>query len=47
LNIITKRYPAVNSLMQKIQLKKRKDTIVLTGIIATCLILMFIYVMHS
>jgi len=47
LNIITKRYPAVNSLMQKIQLKKRKDTIVLAGVIATCLILMFIYVMHS
>jgi len=47
INTITKRYPAINSVMQKIQFKKRKDTIVLAGVISACLILLFIYMMHS
>ncbi len=40
------RYPALNSLMHKIQMKKRKDTIVVAGVIASCLIFIFIYLMH-
>lgn len=43
LYLVTKRYPALNNLMQKIHLKKRKDSIVLGIVIAVCLILLFMY----
>jgi len=43
---LTKKYPAINSVMQKIRLKKRKDTLVLACVITTCLILFFLYAMR-
>lgn len=36
----------MNSVMQKINVKKRKDSLVLGGVIATCIILILLYVMH-
>lgn len=41
------RYPAINSLLHKIQFKKRKDTIVVSTVIAVCLFLIFLYLMYS
>uniref|UniRef100_A0AC34FGK8 Golgi SNAP receptor complex member 1 n=1 Tax=Panagrolaimus sp. ES5 TaxID=591445 RepID=A0AC34FGK8_9BILA len=41
-----KKYPAINNLMQKIRMKKRKDTLVLAGVITVCLILLFLYSMR-
>jgi Golgi SNAP receptor complex protein 1 len=41
-----KKYPAINNLMQKIRMKKRKDTIVLAAVITICLILLFLYSMR-
>lgn len=43
---VTKKYPALNSLMQKIRFKKRKDTIVLAAVISTCLIILFLLIMR-
>uniref|UniRef100_A0A914BZE0 Golgi SNAP receptor complex member 1 n=1 Tax=Acrobeloides nanus TaxID=290746 RepID=A0A914BZE0_9BILA len=43
---LSKKYPAINSLMQKIKFKKRKDTIVLAAVITSCLIFFFIFLMH-
>ncbi|KFD53574.1 vesicle transport v-SNARE protein [Trichuris suis] len=40
---LTKRYPAVHSLMQKIHLKKSRDAMVIAAVVSLCLILMFIY----
>lgn len=44
---LAKKYPLINGVMQKIQLKKRKDTMVMAAVISGCLILMFLYMMHS
>ncbi|KAI1729271.1 golgi SNAP receptor complex member 1 [Ditylenchus destructor] len=43
---LTRKYPAINNVINKIRVKKRKDTIILAAVISTCLILLFIYVMH-
>jgi len=43
MNMLTKKYPAINSLMQKIHLRKRRDSIVIAAVVAVCLILLFIY----
>ncbi|VDD93856.1 unnamed protein product [Enterobius vermicularis] len=44
---LAKKYPLINGVMQKIQMKKRKDTIVMAAVISGCLILTFLYMMHS
>uniref|UniRef100_A0A7E4VWF6 Golgi SNAP receptor complex member 1 n=1 Tax=Panagrellus redivivus TaxID=6233 RepID=A0A7E4VWF6_PANRE len=44
LQITMKKYPAINNVMQKIRMKKRKDTLILAGVIATCFILLFLYI---
>uniref|UniRef100_A0AC35TQQ7 Col_cuticle_N domain-containing protein n=1 Tax=Rhabditophanes sp. KR3021 TaxID=114890 RepID=A0AC35TQQ7_9BILA len=37
------RYPAIKNVMQKIKIKKRKDAIILAGVITACIILMYIF----
>ncbi|CAD5222070.1 unnamed protein product [Bursaphelenchus xylophilus] len=46
LHLLGKKYPALGSLMTKIRAKKRKDTIILAGVITTCLIFIFFYLNH-
>ncbi|KAL3068344.1 hypothetical protein niasHT_030635 [Heterodera trifolii] len=46
LNQLTKKYPAINHLMNKIRMKKRKDTLILAAVISTCLVLIFFFIMH-
>ncbi|KAI3413577.1 hypothetical protein GPALN_011067 [Globodera pallida] len=46
LHHLTKKYPAINHLMNKIRMKKRKDTLIVAAVISTCLMLMFLYIMH-
>eukprot|EP00048_Salpingoeca_helianthica_P024128 m.29905 g.29905 ORF g.29905 m.29905 type:complete len:222 (+) comp9202_c0_seq2:82-747(+) len=43
LGAVLSRFPAVNSLMQKINLRKRRDAIILACVIAACIILLFLY----
>lgn len=40
------RFPALNNMMQKVNLRKRRDGLILAGVIATCLILIILYSMR-
>ncbi|VDK62858.1 unnamed protein product [Onchocerca ochengi] len=46
MNTLAKKYPLLNSIMQKMQMRKRRDSIVMAVVISACLILMYIYVVH-
>ncbi len=39
------RFPVVNGLMNAIRRKKSKDTLVLTGVIAACVLFTIIYIL--
>ncbi|KAJ7416427.1 Golgi SNAP receptor complex member 1 [Willisornis vidua] len=40
------RFPAVNSLIQRINLRKRRDSLVLGGVIGVCTVLLLLYAFH-
>ncbi|CAF0824261.1 unnamed protein product [Adineta steineri] len=42
-NTLANRFPLVNNILQKIKLKKRKDSLVLGVVIAICLIILLLY----
>ena len=44
LNDIANRFPLINSLVQKINLKKRKDSVILGAVIGVCLLFMLWWV---
>ncbi|PAV88443.1 hypothetical protein WR25_06017 [Diploscapter pachys] len=44
LDQMTKKYPMINNLMLKIQTKKRKDAIIMAGVISACFIFTIWYV---
>ena len=44
LNDIANRFPLINSLVQKINLKKRKDSVILGAVIGFCLLFMLWWV---
>uniref|UniRef100_A0A915C3L1 Golgi SNAP receptor complex member 1 n=2 Tax=Parascaris univalens TaxID=6257 RepID=A0A915C3L1_PARUN len=44
---LAKKYPIVNSVVQKIQKKKRKDTVIFAVVVSTCLILILLYLLRS
>ncbi|KAF3426568.1 hypothetical protein E2986_07546 [Frieseomelitta varia] len=46
LNDISNRFPAVNSLVQRINLRKRRDSLILGLIIGFCTFLMLLYAFH-
>lgn len=43
MNTLAHKFPLINSLMQRIKLKKRKDSIILATIIAVCIIILLLY----
>ncbi|GMR39932.1 hypothetical protein PMAYCL1PPCAC_10127, partial [Pristionchus mayeri] len=43
---LAQKYPAIGSIMNKIQNKKRKDAIVMAAVVSTCLIFTLFYLMH-
>jgi Golgi SNAP receptor complex protein 1 len=43
INSIANRFPLVNNVLQKIKVKKRKDSLVLGCVIAICLIILLLY----
>ncbi|KAK6190753.1 hypothetical protein SNE40_002548 [Patella caerulea] len=45
-NSIANRFPVINSLMQRINIRKRRDSIILGGVIAVCVILLLLYAFH-
>jgi len=46
LHTLSNRFPIVNSLVQRINIKNRKDSIILGFIIAVCVMLMLAYMFH-
>lgn len=42
---LAKKYPMINSVMQKIQYKKRKDTVIMACVISFCIIFILFYIM--
>ena len=46
INSVTNRFPAINNLVQKINIRKKRDTIILSVVISICLILIMIYVLR-
>lgn len=45
-NDISNRFPAVNSLVQRVNLRKRRDSIILGLVIGFCTFLMLLYTFH-
>uniref|UniRef100_A0A2K6LZS9 Golgi SNAP receptor complex member 1 n=1 Tax=Rhinopithecus bieti TaxID=61621 RepID=A0A2K6LZS9_RHIBE len=46
MNTLTNCFPAVNSLIQRINLRKRWDLLILGGVIGICTILLLLYAFH-
>jgi len=46
INDITNRFPVVNSLLQRINIRKRRDSIILGLVIGVCTILLLMYAFH-
>ncbi|XP_053187438.1 Golgi SNAP receptor complex member 1-like [Scomber japonicus] len=43
---LANRFPAINNLIQKINLRKRRDSLILGGVIGVCTILLLLYTFH-
>ncbi|XP_055017057.1 Golgi SNAP receptor complex member 1-like, partial [Boleophthalmus pectinirostris] len=43
---LANRFPAINSLIQKINLRKRRDSLILGTVIGVCTILLLLYTFH-
>jgi len=43
---LTNRFPMINNLMQKINTRKRRDTLILGFVISVCIILLLLYALH-
>ncbi|CAB4404072.1 unnamed protein product [Rhizophagus irregularis] len=47
MNRLTNMFPGINSLIGRINLRKKRDTIILAFIISFCIILIFLYMRHT
>lgn len=45
-NDLSNRFPVISSLMHRINIKKRRDSLILGGVIAICTILLLLYAFH-
>uniref|UniRef100_A0A3B3CDG3 Golgi SNAP receptor complex member 1 n=1 Tax=Oryzias melastigma TaxID=30732 RepID=A0A3B3CDG3_ORYME len=45
-NTLANRFPAINSLIQRINLRKRRDSLILGSVIGVCTILLLLYAFH-
>ena len=43
---ITARFPLINSVVQKINLRKRRDSIILGGVIAVCVVILLLFALR-
>ncbi|XP_053562109.1 Golgi SNAP receptor complex member 1 isoform X1 [Bombina bombina] len=46
MNTLANRFPALNSLIQRINLRKRRDSLILGAVIGICTILLLLYAFH-
>ncbi|XP_067113209.1 Golgi SNAP receptor complex member 1-like [Osmerus mordax] len=45
-NTLSNRFPAINNLIQRINLRKRRDSIIFGGVIGVCTFLLLLYTFH-
>ncbi|NP_001135314.1 Golgi SNAP receptor complex member 1 [Salmo salar] len=45
-NTLANRFPAINNLIQRINLRKRRDSLILGAVIGVCTILLLLYAFH-
>uniref|UniRef100_A0A3P8ZNE2 Golgi SNAP receptor complex member 1 n=2 Tax=Esox lucius TaxID=8010 RepID=A0A3P8ZNE2_ESOLU len=45
-NTLANRFPAINNLIQRINLRKRRDSLILGGVIGICTVLLLLYAFH-
>jgi len=45
-NTLANRFPVINSLVQRVNLRKRRDSIIIGLVVALCLILLIMYAFH-
>lgn len=45
-NDISNRFPVINSLIQRINFRKRRDSIIIGLVVSACTILMLVYVFN-
>ncbi|KAI7800682.1 Golgi SNAP receptor complex member 1 [Triplophysa rosa] len=45
-NTLANRFPAINNLIQRINLRKRRDSLILGGVIGLCTIILLLYAFH-
>ncbi|XP_020323526.1 Golgi SNAP receptor complex member 1-like isoform X2 [Oncorhynchus nerka] len=45
-NTLANRFPAINNLVQRLNLRKRRDSLILGGVIGVCTILLLLYAFH-
>ncbi|XP_077578169.1 Golgi SNAP receptor complex member 1 isoform X1 [Stigmatopora nigra] len=45
-NTLANRFPAINSLIQRINLRKRRDSLILGTVIGVCTVLLLLYALH-
>ncbi|XP_056612467.1 Golgi SNAP receptor complex member 1 [Triplophysa dalaica] len=45
-NTLANRFPAINNLIQRINLRKRRDSLILGGVIGVCTIILLLYAFH-
>ncbi|XP_071848759.1 Golgi SNAP receptor complex member 1-like isoform X1 [Apostichopus japonicus] len=43
MNNLANRFPLLNSLIQRINIRKRRDTLIIGGVVAVCIILLLLY----
>ncbi|XP_069082372.1 Golgi SNAP receptor complex member 1 isoform X2 [Pleurodeles waltl] len=46
MNTLANRFPAVNNLIQRINLRKRRDSLILGAVVGICTILLLLYAFH-
>jgi len=46
MNYLANRFPAINGLIQKINVRKRRDSLILASVSAICIILILLYWLH-
>ncbi|XP_059932289.1 Golgi SNAP receptor complex member 1 isoform X1 [Gadus macrocephalus] len=45
-NTLANRFPAINNLIQRVNLRKRRDSLILGGVIGVCTVLLLLYAFH-
>jgi golgi SNAP receptor complex member 1 len=46
LNDLSNRFPLINSLLQRVNLRKRRDSLIIGLVVGICIVLMLLYAFH-